>query len=884
MTDPKRYLITSALPYANGPKHIGHLAGAYLPADIYVRYLRAQKRDVVYVCGSDEHGAAITIQAMKEKTTPKAIVDKYHAMLKSNMADLGISFDIYHRTSEQIHHETAQEFFTMLNDNGDLEIKETEQYFDVEANTFLADRYIIGTCPVCANDSAYGDQCEKCGTDLSPEQLINPRSTLSGNAPIKKATTHWYLPLNKHEDFLRKWILEDHKEDWKANVVGQCKGWIEMGLQPRAVTRDLDWGIKVPEAKAPQTPQGGLLVPENGKDIYEYQTADPMLYGLMKEFVKKRRDNPTDGEIALWEMLRGKKLEGYKFRREHIIGSYIADFVCLDRMLVIEVDGLIHQLPENIISDVERTKWLNEKGFEVIRFTNEQVLFDTDKTLKVIAQKLNSLPKKVETSPEPPLGGRGAKVLYVWFDAPIGYISATKQWAIDNEKDWKPYWYNDDTKLVHFIGKDNIVFHAIIFPIMLKLHGNVLPDNVPSNEFMNLEGDKMSTSRGWSIEMDDYINDFVKKENGGDQMVDALRYYLTAIAPETKDSEFTWKGFQDAVNGELVAVFGNFVNRAFVLMHKLCAGKVPKFHNDIIDEADKQLLEEIKNTKALLEKNIEGYKFRDAQTAVIDLARKGNKYMQDKEPWIIAKRTTDDGQLTTEAQALIDNCMHICLQLVANLAIFINPFLPNAAKRMCTMMKTVDKMLDWENAGSTKLLSVGYSLRAPELLFRKIEDTEVAEQIEKLKIKSATIKMMEKTVSSEQLAVGNGQLAIGKEKDAVGNEQIRNQKSEIQFDDFAKIDLKVGTIVSAEKVEKADKLLKLEVDLGFEVRTIVSGIALHFEPAAIVGKQVVVVANLAPRKMRGIESNGMILMAEDAGGKLHFVAPSDAVGNGSGVS
>jgi methionyl-tRNA synthetase len=721
MTDLKRYLITSALPYANGPKHIGHLAGAYLPADVYVRYLRAQKRDVLYVCGSDEHGAAITIQAMKEKTTPKAIVDKYHAMLKSNMADLGISFDIYHRTSEQIHHETAQEFFTMLNDNGDLEIKETEQFFDEEANTFLADRYIIGTCPVCANDSAYGDQCEKCGTDLSPEQLINPRSTLSGNAPIKKATTHWYLPLNKHEDFLRKWILEDHKEDWKANVVGQCKGWIEMGLQPRAVTRDLDWGIAVP-----------------------------------------RQD------------------------------------------------------------------------------------------------------------------GAG-KVLYVWFDAPIGYISATKQWAIDSEKDWKPYWYNDDTKLVHFIGKDNIVFHAIIFPIMLKLHGNILPDNVPSNEFMNLEGDKMSTSRGWSIEMDDYINDFVKKENGGDQMVDALRYYLTAIAPETKDSEFTWKGFQDAVNSELVAVFGNFVNRAFVLMHKLCGGKVPKFHNDIIDEADKQLLEEIKNAKALLEKNIEGYKFRDAQTAVIDLARKGNKYMQDKEPWIIAKQVNEDGQMTAEAQALVDNCMHICLQLVANLAIFINPFLPSAAKRMCVLMKTVDKMLDWENAGSTKLLSVGYSLRAPELLFRKIEDVEVAEQIEKLKIKSAAINTMEKTVSSEQLAVSKGQLA---------NEQsaISNIKSEIVFDDFAKIDLKVGTIVSAEKVEKADKLLKLEVDLGFEVRTIVSGIALHFEPAAIVGKQVVVVANLAPRKMRGIESNGMILMAEDAAGKLHFVAPSDAVNNGSGVS
>jgi methionine--tRNA ligase/methionine--tRNA ligase beta chain len=911
MTDPKRYLITSALPYANGPKHIGHLAGAYLPADVYVRYLRAQKRDVVYVCGSDEHGAAITIQAMKEKTTPKAIVDKYHAMLKSNMADLGISFDIYHRTSEQIHHETAQEFFTMLNDNGDLEIKETEQYFDVEANTFLADRYIIGTCPVCANDSAYGDQCEKCGTDLGPEQLINPRSTLSGNAPIKKATTHWYLPLNKHEDFLRKWILEEHKEDWKANVVGQCKGWIEMGLQPRAVTRDLDWGIKVPAPLNP--PTGGTLESESDDGSFKYNLADPMIYSLLKQFVAEHRSNPTEAENFMWQILSGKKIGGFKFRRQHIIGSYIADFVCLSQQIVIEIDGLIHQVPENILSDEARTLELNRLGFDVIRFTNDEVFNDTDnvikkitheltkKSLKVLESKASAVQElrdsvnveeknlKVLESKVPPVEGfrEAGKVLYVWFDAPIGYISATKQWALDNKKDWKPYWYNDDTKLVHFIGKDNIVFHAIIFPVMLKLHGNILPDNVPSNEFMNLEGDKMSTSRGWSIEMDDYINDFVKKENGGDQMVDALRYYLTAIAPETKDSEFTWKGFQDAVNGELVAVFGNFVNRAFVLMHKLCAGKVPKFHNEIIDEADKQLLEEIKVTKALLEKNIEGYKFRDAQTAVIDLARKGNKYMQDKEPWIIAKQTTDDGQLTTEAQALVDNCMHICLQLVANLAIFINPFLPNAAKRMCTMMKTVDKMLDWENAGSTKLLSVGYSLRAPELLFRKIEDTEVVEQIEKLKIKSEKIKMttdngqqttnMQTTIFSEQKA-NNIELGI------IEKSKIDNLKSEIIFDDFAKIDLKVGTIVSAEKVEKADKLLKLEVDLGFEVRTIVSGIALHFEPAAIVGKQVVVVANLAPRKMRGIESNGMILMAEDAAGKLHFVAPNDAVGNGSGVS
>ena len=740
MTDPKRYLITSALPYANGPKHIGHLAGAYLPADIYVRYLRAKKKDVVYVCGSDEHGAAITIQAMKEKTTPKQIVDKYHAMLKSNMADLGISFDIYHRTSEQLHHETAQEFFTALNGQGDLEIKETEQYFDEEANTFLADRYIVGTCPVCASENAYGDQCEKCGTSLSPDELIHPRSTLSGNAPIKKLTRHWYLPLNRHEDFLRKWILEDHQQDWKANVLGQCKSWLDIGLQPRAVTRDLDWGIKVPSSTSANSVEG------------------------------------------------------------------VAEF---------------------------------EDG----------------------------------------------KVLYVWFDAPIGYISATKQWAIDNDKDWKPYWYNDDTKLVHFIGKDNIVFHAIIFPVMLKLHGNILPDNVPSNEFMNLEGDKMSTSRGWSIEMDDYINDFVKKENGGDQMVDALRYYLTAIAPETKDSEFTWKGFQDSVKGELVDVFGNFVNRAFVLMHKLCKGKVPVLHADMVDDADRALFAEIANAKIRIENLLETYKFRDALYEVVDLARKGNKYMQDKQPWIVAKQLGDNGQPTPEAQKSIDNCLHLSLQLTANLAVFINPFLPFAAKKMCHMMKVVDKMLDWENAGSSKLLSVGYSLREPQLLFRKIEDSEVAEQVEKLKLKSQQIKMeneknqpVASTTSSEVKASTPSSAGLALETaDA-------KLVTEINFDDFAKIALKVGTILSAEKVAKADKLLKLEVDMGIEVRTIVSGIALHFSPADIIGQQVVVVANLAPRKMRGIESNGMILMAEDKSGKLHFVSPATVIDNGTGVS
>ncbi|HPH23451.1 MAG TPA: methionine--tRNA ligase [Chitinophagaceae bacterium] len=709
MNNPKRYLITSALPYANGLKHIGHLAGAYIPADIYARYLRAQKRDVVFVCGSDEHGTAIPIQAMKEGTTAQAIIDKYHPIIEQNFKDLGIEFDIYHRTSSPLHHETAQEFFTVLNNNGDLEIKESEQYFDEATNTFLADRFIKGTCPNCGYENAFGDQCERCGKSLSPEELINPVSTLSGNAPIKKSTKHWYLPLNKHEDFLREWVLKEHKDDWRANVVGQIKSWVDGGLQPRAVTRDLDWGIKVP-------------------------------------------------------------LEG------------------------------------------------REAG----------------------------------------------KVLYVWFDAPIGYISATKQWALDNGKDWKPYWYDKDTQLVHFIGKDNIVFHALIFPIMLKLHGNILPDNVPSNEFMNLEGDKMSTSRGWSIEMDDYINDWIKPENGGSQMADSLRYYLTAIAPETKDSEFTWKGFQDANNSELGSILGNYVNRTFVLMHKLCKGKVPNFHNELIDDIDKQLITDIAAAKTKVENLLELYKFREAQFEVMDLARKGNQYMQKKEPWIVVKSLTEN----PENQKLIDNCLHLCLQLTANLAVLINPFLPFTAKKMCYMMKVVNKMLEWENAGKVTLLRVGYSLREPQLLFRKIENEEIEIQSEKLKVKSQKSKeatKMEETHTSEELVTNN-------------------LKSEIVFDDFAKIDLRIGTILTAEKVEKADKLLKLEVDLGFETRTIVSGIAMHFKPEDIVGKQVTVVCNLAPRKMRGIESNGMILMAEDKAGKLYFVNPDNIIEVGSSVS
>jgi len=715
MNQPKRYLITSALPYANGLKHIGHLAGAYLPADIYVRYLKAQKRDVVFVCGSDEHGTAIPIQATKEDTTARAIIDKYHPIMEQNFKDLGIAFDIYHRTSDPLHHETAREFFTKLNANGDLEIRETEQFFDEQANTFLADRYIKGTCPNCSYDSAYGDQCERCGKSLSPDELINPVSTLSGNKPIKKATKHWYLPLNRHEDFLRNWILKDHANDWRSTVVGQCKSWIDGGLQPRAVTRDLDWGV--------------------------------------------------------------------------------------------------------------------------------------------------SLPESVE-------GGKG-KVLYVWFDAPIGYISATKQWALNNEKDWKPYWEDKDTKLVHFIGKDNIVFHCIIFPIMLKLHGNILPENVPANEFMNLEGDKMSTSRNWKVEMQDYIDDFINKENGGSQMADVLRYYLTLIAPETKDSEFTWQGFQDANNSELVSIFGNYVNRSLVLMHKLCKGKVPPLHNEVLTDLDRSTIEEIESVKEKVENLLEQYKFRDALFEVINLARTGNQYMQKKEPWIVAKQVGEDGQPVTEAQQSINNTMHICLQLCANLAILINPFLPFTAKKMCYLMKVVDKMLDWENAGKMKLLSVGYSLRPPELLFRKIEDSEIAYQLEKLKA-----------------AIVNREVSIVNKEETMEetNPTFAEVKSEIVFDDFAKIDLRVGKIVSAEKVEKADKLLKLSVDLGFETRIIVSGIALHFKPEDIVGKQVTVVVNLAPRKMRGIESNGMILMAEDSNGKLHFINPEADINPGAGVS
>lgn len=699
MKEYKRHLVTAALPYANGPVHIGHLAGNFLPADIYARYLRAKKLDVKFICGTDEHGVPITIRAMKEGITPKEVVDKYYDVISKSLQQMGISFDIFSRTSKAIHHETSQAFFKTLYKKGLFEERESDQFYDEEKKMFLADRYITGTCPKCANPNAYGDQCEKCGSALSPDELINAKSTLSNSVPIKKRTKHWYLPLQNYEPWLREWILEEHK-DWKNNVYGQCKSWLDAGLNARAMTRDSDWGVKVP------------------------------------------------------------------------------------------------------LPDAE------------------------------------------------------GKVLYVWFDAPIGYISATKELT----PQWSDYWCKDDTKLVHFLGKDNIVFHCIIFPTMLKAHGGfVLPDNVPANEFLNIEGEKVSTSRNWAVWVDEYLKDFP-------DMQDALRYTLIANAPEAKDNDFTWKDFQERNNNELVAVFGNFVNRAFVLMHKLCKGKVPPFHAETKDALDDNLFEKIVTTKTNIETAIENYKFREALFQVIDLAREGNKYLQEKEPW-----------KNTENQNLVDNCLHMSLQLCANLAIYINPFLPFTASKMCRLMKVVDRMLDWENAGSLKLLQKGYPLNPPELLFKKIEDEDVKFQKEKLEGSQISIPISSDT--KDQLSQTPASQCEGK-----GEPKIeKNIRPEISFDDFEKIDLRVGKIIAAEKVEKADKLLKLEIDLGFETRTVVSGIAVHYTPEEIIGKQVTVVANLAPRKMRGIESKGMILMAEDEHGKLIFVNPQDAALNGGMV-
>jgi methionyl-tRNA synthetase len=670
-----QYLVTAALPYANGPIHIGHLAGCFLPADIYVRYLRANKKDVKFVCGTDEHGVPITIRAMKENKTPQEVVDFYYTQINDSFKEMGISFDIFSRTSNKMHHETAQNFFKTLYDKGLFEEKESEQFFDPEKNIFLADRYITGTCPKCGNESAYGDQCEKCGSTLSPEELINPKSALSNAVPIKKKTTHWYLPLKNYETWLKDWLQNEHS-DWKNNVLGQCKSWLEQGLQSRAMTRDSEWGVKIP-------------IPN------------------------------TEG-----------------------------------------------------------------------------------------------------------------KVMYVWFDAPIGYISATKELTAD----WKKYWQQDDTKLVHFIGKDNIVFHCIIFPAMLKAHSDyILPDNVPANEFLNIEGQKVSTSRNWAVWVHEYIKDFPNAQ-------DVLRYVLCANAPENKDNDFTWKDFQERNNSELVAILGNFVNRTLVLTHKFCDGKIPAFVIDAKDDLDDKLFEAIVESKQLISKNIESYKFREALFAVIDLARSGNKYLQEKEPW----KHPDN-------IILVNNCLHLCLQLSANLAILMNPFLPFTAKKLIGMLGVVDKILDWENAGSLKLLNANYKIKTPELLFRKIEDEEMTTQMEKLNANSAAVAEVKK------------------------EDVVETKKAIIEFADFEKIDLRMAQIIEAKKVAKADKLLELKIDLGFETRTLLSGIALHYSPEELIGKKVMVVANLAPRKMKGIESNGMVLMTENESGKLIFVSNDDAV-------
>jgi methionyl-tRNA synthetase len=692
MSEFNRYLITAALPYANGPIHIGHLAGCYLPADIFVRYQRVRKTDVKFICGTDEHGVAITIKGMKEGMTPREVVDKYYPVIRDSFQEMGISFDIFSRTSKPIHHETAAAFFKKLYDDGLFEERETEQFYDTEKELFLADRYIIGTCPVCGNENAYGDQCEKCGSSLSPDELINPRSTLSNSTPVKKLTKHWFFSLETFEPWLREWI-DSKKGMWKNNVYGQCKSWLDNGLQARSMTRDGSWGIKVP------------------------------------------------------------------------------------------------------LPDAE------------------------------------------------------GKVLYVWFDAPIGYISATKELLPDR---WEDYWKKEDTRLIHFIGKDNIVFHCIIFPAMLKAHGEfVLADNVPANEFLNIESDKVSTSRNWAVWVHEYLKDFPGQQ-------DVLRYVLCANMPETKDNDFTWKEFQDRNNGELVAILGNFVNRTMVLMHKLCGGKVPPFHPEIAGDADRDIAEALQRNKTQVETSLDNFHFRDALTAMMEVARDGNKYMQESAPWMLSKTP----EMQRENQKKIDNCIHVCLQLTANLAILMNPFLPFTARKVCHMLKVVDRMLDWENAGSMKLVKPGYSLRAPELLFSKVEDAQVAAQVQKLQ---------DGAKQAASVAVV-----------APPPVPVAEMKPEITFEDFDKLDLRVGTIVAAEKVAKADKLLKLTVDIGSEKRTVVSGLALQYSPEEIVGRQVTLVANLQPRKMRGIASEGMILMA-DGDGKLSFVSATDQTAPGSVV-
>lgn len=673
----KRHLVTSALPYANGPVHIGHLAGVYIPSDIYVRYLRGKGEDVLSICGSDEHGVPITIKAKAEGVSPQDIVDKYHNIIKNAFTGLGISFDIYSRTSSAMHHATASEFFKTLYDKGEFIEQTTEQYYDVEANQFLADRYITGTCPHCQNEKAYGDQCEKCGTTLNATDLINPKSSITGAVPILKETKHWFLPLDKHEPMLRKWILEDHKE-WKSNVYGQCKSWLDTGLQPRAVSRDLDWGIPVP-------------VP----------------------------------------------------------------------------------------------------------------------------------------------GGEG-KVLYVWFDAPIGYISATKELT----PDWEKYWKDKETKLVHFIGKDNIVFHCIVFPAMLTAHGDyILPENVPANEFLNLENDKISTSRNWAVWLHEYLEEFPGKQ-------DVLRYVLCASAPETKDNDFTWKDFQARNNNELVAILGNFVNRTLVLTTKYFEGKTPSVGT--FTDYDRETLAEVAKVKESLEYNIENYKFREALKDAMNIARVGNKYLADTEPWKIAK--TDMSRVAT--------ILNVSLQITANLTIAIEPFMPFTAEKLLKMLNC-DKY-NWEKLGSSDLIAEGHVIGTPELLFEKIEDSVIEAQLKKLE--DTKLSNLSRDYKPEP------------------------QKAEISYDDFAKMDIRVSKVVAAEKVAKTKKLLKLTVDTGIDTRTIVSGIAEHFSPEEMVGRTVIVLVNLAPRELKGITSQGMILMAEDASGKLIVVAPEDEIKPGSSIS
>ena len=670
----KRHLVTTALPYANGPVHIGHLAGVYVPADIYVRYLRLRGRDVVFIGGSDEHGVPITIKARQEGVSPQEIVDRYHTLIKDSFERFGISFDIYSRTTSKIHHQTASEFFRKLYDDGKFVEKETEQYFDEEARQFLADRYITGTCPHCGNEGAYGDQCEKCGTSLNATDLINPRSTLSGSTPVMKPTKHWYLPLNEYEPFLKDWILEGHKE-WKSNVYGQCKSWIDLGLQPRAVTRDLDWGVPVP------------------------------------------------------------------------------------------------------------------------------------------------------------IEGTGGKVLYVWFDAPIGYISNTKE-LLPNT--WADYWKSDDCKMVHFIGKDNIVFHCIIFPAMLKAEGSfILPENVPANEFLNLENDKISTSRNWAVWLHEYLDDFPGKE-------DVLRYTLTANAPETKDNNFTWKDFQDRNNNELVAIYGNFVNRALVLTQKFFGGVVPEVTG--LTDYDRETLAEISHIRANVENSLENFRFREGLKEAMNLARLGNKYLADTEPWKLIK--TDETRVKT--------ILNIALQLAANMALLSEPFLPFSSERLKAMLLLPPTT--WDKIGNSDLLAAGHPLGEPSLLFEKIEDEAIEKQLKRL-----------------------ADTKIANEKNSY---QALPQKTDISYDEFSTMDIRVGTILEASRVPKTDKLMKLLIDTGIDKRTIVSGIAAYFTPEELPGKQVCVLVNLAPRKLKGIDSQGMILLAEDADGKLVFVTPENAVTNG----